>query len=118
MEWRSIGTDAVKRVSDRRILHPPPAQSSASGATRVVDIDPDPVKTRKLSENGASGANFFVLPGPVMAENAENRLKFINCRPGVRVFTRSGSSAAPARERTSVRKPPHCGNSNVDTIPS
>ena len=22
-----------------------------------------------------------------MAENAENRLKFINCRPGVRVFT-------------------------------
>ena len=28
-----------------------------------------------------------------MAENAENRLKFINCRQGVRVFTRSGSIA-------------------------
>jgi hypothetical protein len=27
-----------------------------------------------------------------MVENAENRLKFVNCRPGGRVFTRSGSN--------------------------
>src|SRR6266478_4730811 len=39
-------------------------------------------------------SEFFRSAEPVMAENAENRLKFINCRPGVRVFTRSGPEAA------------------------
>jgi len=34
------------------------------GVLRVLaaGLDPDCVKTRKLSENGASGANFFALP--------------------------------------------------------
>ena len=29
----------------------------------MSQADPDRVKTRKLSENGAYGANFFALPG-------------------------------------------------------
>jgi hypothetical protein len=58
---------------------------------RPAALGPDCVKTRKLSENGAFGTNFFRSAEPLMAENAENRLKFVNCRPGVRVFTRSGS---------------------------
>src|SRR6516165_8255273 len=33
-----------------------------SGDQRMTRIAPDCVKTRKLSENGASGANFFVPP--------------------------------------------------------
>src|SRR6266478_1601355 len=35
-----------------------------------------------------------------MAENAENRLKFINCRHVVRVFTRSGPIADACKRRS------------------
>ncbi len=43
-------------------------------------------------------------------ENAENRLKFINCRPGVRVFTRSGPIAAVrvAVSSSKFQDVPHC----------
>ena len=42
------------------------------------------MKTRKLSENSVSEANFFRSAEPVMAENG---LKFTDCRPVVLVFT-------------------------------
>ncbi len=42
---------------------PHPKAAVAGPPTRTAGFDPDRVKTRKLSENGASGANFFALPG-------------------------------------------------------
>src|SRR6516225_11232904 len=61
------------------------------------------MKTRKLSENGASGANLFAPPSLEWRKGAENRLKFIDWRPVVRAFTQPGSNPA-ARPPPSERK--------------
>ena len=53
----------------------------------------DCAKTRKFSEDGASGTNFYAPPSPYWPKTAENQLKFINRGPAVRVFTRAGPFA-------------------------
>jgi hypothetical protein len=55
-------------------------------------VHPDCVKTRKLSENGASETNFCAPPSLYWSKTAESRLKFINRRSAVRVFRRSALS--------------------------
>src|SRR6516162_2000122 len=54
----------------------------------------DCVKTRKLSEDGASGTNFYAPPSPYWPKTAESGLKFISRGSAVRVFTRAGSRGA------------------------
>jgi hypothetical protein len=73
---------------------------SPSSQGSNVRKGPDCVKTRKLSEDGASGTNFYALPSPYWSKTAENQLKFINRGPAVRVFTRAGSKAATPIEPT------------------
>ena len=54
-------------------------------------IGPECVKTRKLSEDGASGTNFYAPPSPYWPKTAESGLKFISRGSAVRVFTRARS---------------------------
>jgi hypothetical protein len=51
----------------------------------MTAFDPDCVKTRKLSEDSASGTNFYAPPSLYWPKTAENQLKCINRDPAVRV---------------------------------
>ena len=66
-------------------------------------VDPDCVETRKLSEDGASGTNFYAPPSRTDRKWPENQLKFINRGPAVRVFTRAGPKADVPARRDCVR---------------
>ena len=59
--WKRLSGEPSPGVQGPTNGMHPAAQSPSLSAAMTVK-GPDCVKTRKLSENGASGANFFALP--------------------------------------------------------